>query len=232
MTAPAGGRELLVALKASAGARGPTLSIPVGRPLEAVLRPVATRKEDLNAEDVRLLTEWRNLHARSFLTEFRATEDRTERWLTETVGPDDTRILFMIDDAEGRVVGYTGLAFIDWERGSAEFDSPVRGTEADPRLMTRALRTMMGWAQGQLGLPYIGGRVRSDNRVLKFFQRKLGALEVKRVPLRRIEEPGMVRWVEDPSLPPGEPSLVYMANAAGLNELWGPTEKEPLGKEK
>jgi RimJ/RimL family protein N-acetyltransferase len=222
---PAGGRELLVALKASAKARGPGLSVPVGRPLEAVLRPVATRKGDLNPEDVRLLTEWRNRYVRSFLTEFRATEGRTERWLTETIGPDDTRILFMLDDANGRTVGHASWTNLDWERRSAEFDSPVRGTEVDLRLMTKALRTMMDWAEGQLGLPYFGGRVRSDNRALKWFQRKLGALEVKRVPLRRIEEPGMIRWVEDPSLPPGEPSLVYIANAAGLNKIWAPTEK-------
>lgn len=225
---PANGRELLVALKAAAKAYGPGLSLPIGRPLEAVLRPVATSKGELNPEDVRLLTEWRNRYVRSFLTEFQATEERTERWLTETIGADDTRILFMLDDANGRTVGHIGLAYIDWERGSAEFDSPVRGAEAGLWLMSEAIRTIMDWAEGQLGLPYFGGRARSDNRALKFFQHKFGALEVKRVPLRRIEEPGMIRWVEDPSLPPGEPSLVYIATAAGLNKIWDPTKKRDL----
>ncbi len=221
MMDPAGGRELLVALKASTKARRPGLSLPVGRPLEAVLRPVATREGELNPEDVRLLTEWRNRYVRSFLTEFQATEGRTERWLSETIGSDDTRILFMLDDANGRTVGYIGIFNIDWERGSVEFDSPVRGAGADLWLMAKAMRTMMDWVGGQLGLPYIGGRVRSDNRALKFFQRMLDASEVKRVPLRRIEEPGMIRWVEDPSLPPGEPSLVYVTNGVGLDKIWG-----------
>jgi RimJ/RimL family protein N-acetyltransferase len=224
LTVSARGRELLVALKASAGSRGPVLGIPVGRPLEAFLRPVATRKEDVNAEDVRLLTRWRNHHVRAFLTEFWATQERTERWLTEVVGPDDTRILFMIDDAEGRVVGYTGLAFIDWERGSAEWDAIVRGDKADPETIARALRAMSDWGRGQLGLRCQEGRVRSDNRALKYFLRK-GAFaveEAKRVPLRKVEEAGMTRWVEDPSLPGGsEPSLVYLKLRDAFSEDWG-----------
>jgi RimJ/RimL family protein N-acetyltransferase len=180
--ASSGGRELLIALKATAGSRGPVLSIPVGRPLAAVLRPVATRKAALNVEDVRLLTEWRNRHVRSFLTEFRATEERTERWLTETVGPDDTRILFMVDDTDGCTVGYAGLAHIDWEHGSAEFDAIVRGAKADPRIMTSALWTMIGWARGQLGLRRLGGRVRSDNRILTYRGHLRGFLRSIRLP--------------------------------------------------
>jgi hypothetical protein len=49
-------RELLVTLEASAGVPGPVLSIPVGRPLKTVLRLGTTRKENLNTEDLRLLT--------------------------------------------------------------------------------------------------------------------------------------------------------------------------------
>lgn len=214
MTFP-GGRELLVALKASAGAGGPVLSLPVGRPVEAFLRPVATREGDLNAEDVRLLTEWRNRNVRWFLTEFRATEERTKRWLTETVGPDDTRILFMLDDPEGRTLGYIGLAFIVWEHASVELDAVVNGGEVNPWMMSRAARTLIDWAREQLGLPYVRGRIRSDNRALKFALRSLGAREMKRVPLRRVEEAGRTRWVEDPSLPHSEPSLVYITIADG-----------------
>src|SRR6266536_841028 len=95
------GRELLIALKASTGAQGPVLSIPVGIPVEAILRPVATRRGSLKSNDVRVLTEWRNRFVRAFLTEFQADESRTEKWLTDSVGPDDTRILFMVDSLSG-----------------------------------------------------------------------------------------------------------------------------------
>ena len=203
------GRNLLNAVKASTRPRGPVLSLPVGSPVEAVLRPVATRREDLNAKDVRVLSEWRNRHLRAFLTEFQATEYRTARWLNEMVGPDDTRILFMVDDAKGRTIGYMGLAFIDWENRSAEADAVVRGVEAPPGMMTRALRTLLSWARGQLGLPRLGVRVLSDNTALEFY-RKFGFREVRRTPLRRVEEEDMIRWIEDPSLPHSERSLVHM----------------------
>jgi RimJ/RimL family protein N-acetyltransferase len=211
---PPPGREILVAVKESAGARGSALSLQVGQPIEAVLRPVATRIEGLSAEDVRVLTEWRNRHVRAFLTEFEADESRTRRWLTETVGPDDSRILFMVDAADGRTIGYLGLAFIDWEHGSAEADAVVRGVETLPGVMTKALRTLLGWARGQLGLASLGVRVRSDNPALAFYC-AFGFREVRRVPLRGVCKVDMLRWTEDPSLPSGEPTLVHMTLPTG-----------------
>jgi len=206
-----GSRQLLNVLKAHAAPREPALSLAVGRPVEALLRPVATREGRLNPQDVSALTAWRNRFVHSFLTEFEANEARTSRWLTQAIDPDDTRILFMVDDAhDGRPIGYMGVAFIDWERGSGEADAVVRGGDAPPGLMTLALRTMLTWARDHLELVEIGVRVRSDNTAMIFY-RKFGFQEVKRVPLRRIETHDMVRWIEDESLQSAEASLVHMA---------------------
>lgn len=201
---------MLAALKACSTPGGSSLCLPVGMPPVALLRPVATSRERLNPDDVRVLTEWRNRNVRAFLTEFQADEDRTEKWLAEMVGPDDTRILFMVDDLEGRTVGYIGLAFIDWDAGWGEADAVVKGGETPPGTMTKALHVLLDWAREQLGLSNLGVRVRSDNTALEFY-RKAGFREERRVPLRKIEEEGMTRWVEDPSRDPGEPSLVHMS---------------------
>ena len=203
------GRELLIALKASAPPEGAALCLAVGKPPLAMLRPVATRPDRLNAADVRLLTLWRNRFVKSFLHEFVADEERTRQWLTEMVGPDETRILFMVDDLAGSTVGYMGLAFIDWQTKWGEADAIVRGAEAVPGLMTTAMRTMLDWAQNQLGLKTLGVRVRSDNTALDFY-RKFGFREERRNGLRATEEPDGPRWVEDSSLPATEPSLVHM----------------------
>lgn len=185
------------------------LSIPVGDPVEAVLRPVATVAGNVNANDVRVLTEWRNRFVRSFLTEFEATEARTERWLTEVVGPDPTRILFMLDEVDGRTIGYLGLAFIDWEKRTGEADAIVRGVEAQPGIMTKALLALLRWAHHELGLTTaLNVRVRSDNPAVHFYL-KLGA-ETRRVPLREIEEPDMTRWVEDEAVETSLTELVYI----------------------
>jgi RimJ/RimL family protein N-acetyltransferase len=203
------GRELLIALKASAPAGGPALCLPVGNPPSAMLRPVATNAGKLNEADVRLLTLWRNRFVRSFLHEFEATEERTRRWLTELVGSDETRILFMVDELSSRTLGYMGLAFIDWQTKSGEADAIVRGAEAAPGLMTAAMRTMLDWAQNQLGLQTLGVRVRSDNSALDFYLR-FGFREERRTSLRATAAPDGRHWVEDPSVTPGEPSLVHM----------------------
>lgn len=175
------------------------VTIPVGDPFEAVLRPLVTAAGKINREDVRVLTEWRNRFVRSFLTEFQATEERTKKWLTQVVGPDPTRILFMLDDVHGRTIGYLGLAFIDWEQRTGEADAIVRGVETQPGVMTKALLALLRWAHHELGLTKaLTVRVRSDNPAVDFYL-KLGA-ETRRVPLRAIEEPGMTRWVEADSL--------------------------------
>ena len=199
---------MIQALKASATAGQPCLSLPVGSPVEALLRPVSTTPGKLNDTDVRVLTEWRNRFVKSFLTEFEATETRTASWLSEVIGPDPTRILFMLDDAQGNTVGYLGLGFIDWQQGVGEADAIVRGAEVAPGVMAKAFFTLLGWGYEQLGLETIGARVRSDNPSLNFFL-KIGK-ELKRVPLRRSEEPGMVRWSEDETLVTSPASLVYL----------------------
>jgi RimJ/RimL family protein N-acetyltransferase len=203
-----GGRELLITLKANATANAPYLCIPVGLPVEAVLRPVATAAGRVDAGDVHVLTDWRNRFVSSFLTEFVATEPRTEQWLTEVVGPDPTRILFMLDDALGATVGYLGLAFIDWDNLTGEADAIVRGADTAPGVMARAMFTLLDWAREQLGLKSVGARVRSDNPALRFFLKF--ATETKRVPLRAVQEPDMIRWIQDETLVDAPISLVYI----------------------
>ena len=201
------GRELLIALKASAGP-GRGLCLPAGDPVIALLRPVATAPGRLDRHDVERLTRWRNQHPRSFLTEFEATEERTARWLQDAVGPRDDKILFMIDGLEGRTFGYMGLDFIDWSAGSGEIDAFVRGERGVPGGMTSGLRALVEWGTGQLGLRQLGLRVLSDNAAFDFF-RKHGFVEHGRVPLRRHAEPDRALWVEDPDATSGR-CLVHM----------------------
>jgi hypothetical protein len=163
----------------------------------------------LQPGDVQRLTDWRNRFASAFLTEFQATTDRTARWLTEVVGPNDSKILFMVDDPVGRTFAYAGIDFIDWTALSGEADAIVRGGDAPPGTMTEALRTLMAWARGQLGLHELGVRVRSDNTALEFY-RKIGFREMRRVALREVAEADRVALVEDPSRAAVDPSLVYM----------------------
>ncbi len=203
------GRDWLRSLKSSAGHPGSPACLFVGNPPIATLRVVATQPDRLASDDVACLTKWRNRFVTSFLTEFVATDVQTGRWLTDVVGPDDTKLLFMADGLDGRTFGYLGIAFIDWERGYGEADAVVRGGHATPGTMGTALRTLMAWARSELGLAEIGVRVRSDNPALGFY-RKLGFVEKSRTPLRKTVTGDKTIWTEAPGLETPSPSLVHL----------------------
>jgi RimJ/RimL family protein N-acetyltransferase len=203
----ANGQSILRCFKESAGKPGASLCLCVGQPPAALLRPVATDAHFINQADVEALTKWRNKYVASFLTEFNATVDETSHWLTKMIGPDDTRILFMIDDLSGRTFGYMGIAFIDWEKHYFEADAIVRGDSAPPGTMAACLKGLLAWAKSTLGLHDIHVRVRSDNPAVEFY-RKLGFREEKRVSLRKTAEPGKIIWVEDSA--PSSVQLVHM----------------------
>ena len=172
------------------------------------IRTVATRCEVLDPIDVACLTSWRNKFNKSFLTEFTATNDRTRRWLTDVVHTDDGRILFMIEDECQQQVGYMGLAYIDWNRSYVEADAIVSGGETPKGMMAAALRMLLRWATGPLGLTEVAVRVLSDNPALVFYE-KLGFNEIKRIPLKRVITGDVVSWIEDETLKNPERYLVH-----------------------
>jgi RimJ/RimL family protein N-acetyltransferase len=204
-----GGRRLVAAVKDTArdGVVGLCLrstNAPV------TLRPVGTSPGAASPDDVRALTDWRNRRVSAFLTEFEATPHRTAAWLAGTVGPDPGRIVFTLCDENGDAFGVCGLASVDWATGSLELDGVTRGTTAVPGGMSAGLRTLLGWSLGQLGLSTPRVRVVSDNEHALAFYSRLGFIETHRVPLRRIEEPGLVSWVPDPSGPADARQLVHL----------------------
>lgn len=209
MGTPTPGEQLFAALKSSTRAGQPGLVLPVGQPLEAVIRPIATDPGHLDPVDVQLLTEWRNRHVKSFLTEFVSTSERTAAWLGTAVHANPGKMLFMVDTAAGQRVGHVGLGFIDWQRGYGEADAIVSGGESPPGLMKRSLLALMQWSRDALGLQTLAVRVRSDNTAVDFY-RKVGFCEYQRVPIVATAVPEGIHWAEDVAATDAPASLVYM----------------------
>lgn len=172
------------------------------------LRPVGTSPGAASAEELYVLTQWRNRHVAAFLTEFLATEERTASWLVSTVGPDPGRIVFTLREPNGSIFGVCGLALADWVVGTVELDGVMRGTAAVPGGMSVAIRVLLDWASG-IGLPTALVRVVSNNEHALAFYRRLGFVETDRVALRRVEESGMVTWLPDRSGNTGSRALIH-----------------------
>jgi len=202
------GKDLLKLLKEVTGAPGPQLGLKIAGFDNYFLRPISTRRDLLNPIDITCLTNWRNRHSKAFLTEFHATEERTAKWLYESVHSDDSRILFIIEDEQNQPVGYMGIAYIDWIKSYVEADAIVSGGDTPKGMMFSGLKTLMNWTKGQLGLETVAVRVLSDNPALSFY-RKLGFMEIRRVPLRRLDSNGLVAWIEDSSLAVADRYLVH-----------------------
>ena len=186
------GRELLNHIRKAPPEATP-YRIPIAAFADYNLRCVLTTAP--REDDVERLTEWRNRHVKSFLTEFHATRERTRDWLVNTVANDGGRALFMIEDGAGRIAGYIGLANIDWDRRTAEADSVVRGEPDRPGLMTASLRALLDWARQQLGIQRFSVRVLSDNPAVSFYER-FGFSVRRSVPLRPIKTDDCLAWEE------------------------------------
>jgi RimJ/RimL family protein N-acetyltransferase len=108
------------------------------------------------------LTRWRRRFGRFFLTQFEPTNERTRSWLERVVLPDDSRILFLIKDDAGELVGHLGVCNVT--RESAELDNYMRGRRGgDPKLMLFAGLSLIGWVYGVLGIERMTARVLANN---------------------------------------------------------------------
>jgi len=90
--------------------------------------------DDISSEIVECMTKWRNQGGVFFLTQFHATKERTEKWLTETLLPDRTRGMYLIQDCAGALIGHLGVRRLD--TSCPELDNMLRGrSSGDPQIM-------------------------------------------------------------------------------------------------
>jgi RimJ/RimL family protein N-acetyltransferase len=148
-------------------------------------------------EAVALLADWRRAAADAFPSQFPITLQGTQGWLKEQVLEVPDRVLFWVTDLDGARLGHLGLYRYEPGQRHIEIDNVVRGVpDALPGAMQCGLRTLLDWTFSRLDLNAVYLRVFSDNeRALRLYDR-CGFVETMRMPLTRLEEGDVVRWVE------------------------------------
>ena len=132
------------------------------------------------------LTEWRNADVAAYPSQFTATPASTRTWLRDRVLGAADRMLFLVVDAFGRVVGHMGFASALSTDCSLEMDNIVRGVKAGtPGIMSRAMQTLLDWAEEKLGPREIYLRVFESNKHAIAFYDKLGFTRDKLLPLSK-----------------------------------------------
>lgn len=162
------------------------------------LRPI-TGDTLQNPAEIKLIAEWREASADWFTTRFPLSEAGTARWLEQVWRADD-RILFFVEDEECTPVGQVGILHYDPLKKQCEFDNLLRGRKGKfGNIMIYALITLGIWTIEELDVMEGFIRVVADNyRAIRMYE-SLGAEEIERTLLIRLEENGVTSWV------PGQP---------------------------
>lgn len=125
------------------------------------------------------MTAWRSENQHAYIGRFQPTADKTRSWLNSMVLQNRSRLLFLVADREGCLIGHMGLA-VNSENGTIEIDNVVRGEQQSPGLMKYALRALEEFAESEITLEKLALRVlASNNRAVRFYE-KSGYEEVAR----------------------------------------------------
>jgi RimJ/RimL family protein N-acetyltransferase len=138
-----------------------------------------------NDEIVAAMARWRSVHRDAFLTVFESTTDKTRGYIRKILLPDPTRILFLVREAAtDAVVGNLGLNNISTAR--AELDNVLRGEAVTRRdMMHLAMLALLNWAFGSLAVTSVSLNVLGHNLRAMRAYRRVGFVEISRVPLSR-----------------------------------------------
>jgi len=157
-------RDMVRALKGARSCGGTAASIEIRHESGACIGTLTplTPREAGDGELCAALSRWRRMYRKNFLTQFESTPQRTAQWLTSRVLADDTRVLFLIRDQDGRPVGNFGLCNISAE--CAELDNLIRGERGgDARLIYFAELALLAWAYTTLDVQTACLHVMSTN---------------------------------------------------------------------
>ncbi len=131
---------------------------------------------ELHTQDqhvIEKLAAWRQKNAQFFPSQFPVTLEGTATWLRKGVLDVEDRILFLVIDPVGQMVGHLGYANGFMENGLLEIDNVVRG-EKDfcPGIMHTAMQELISWAEEFIAPEQIFLRVFADNeRAINFYKK-------------------------------------------------------------
>lgn len=194
-------------------------AIPIGQ--KGFLVPVCrAHLEDL--ELIKNLTAWRNTNVDVYSTQFTATEASTKVWMLDCLLAVDDRILFLVCDIKGKVLGHIGFNACHNPELNFEIDNVVKGDDRSEKgLFSDAMVALMEWARKVINVDNFFLRVMDKNQHAIDFYKKNEFIEQKRLPLTKVIKGESVNYVD---AKPGEVPERYF-----IQMIWKPA-REYVGK--
>lgn len=155
------------------------------------LLPISQLHLDDN-ELIEKLTTWRNENKTVYPSQFVATTKSTKDWMLQRLLDVPDRILFLIVNKHGKVIGHIGfanaLADLNNDLCSLEIDNVVRGVKEESKgIMAAAMNSLIAWADEKLMPEQIILRVFSDNQHAIQFYLNNGFNKANTIPLFKEE---------------------------------------------
>jgi perosamine synthetase len=162
-------------------------------------------------ELLRNLTEWRNVNVEVYPTQFLATIESTRSWMIDRLLNVADRILFLVVDNHGKVVGHIGFNGCHNDRFYFEIDNVVKGSESSEKgLFSKALITLIEWARKTVNVDGFFLRVMDDNlHAIEFYKRNHFYEEAK-IPLLKKVSTGLITYVEASSTKDYDKNFIQM----------------------
>lgn len=146
---------------------------------------------------LRNLTEWRNTNVEVYPTQFIATIESTRSWMIDRLLNVADRILFLVVDTHGNIMGHMGLNGCHNDRLFFEIDNVIKGcANSEKGLFSKALLSLMEWARKTINVDGFILRVMEDNPHAIEFYKKNNFHEEARIPLSKKVDKGLTTFVE------------------------------------
>lgn len=153
----------------------------------------------LHLEDEQLVVKlgsWRKAASFAYPTRFPVTDEGTHRWMKDSVLDKEDRLLFLIHDEVGRLVGHVGFANGYNDKGLLELDNILRGESFARRgIISESVIALQNWGRKVIFAEAFYLRVLDSNSHAVTFYKKLGYVEENRDYLKMIVEEGVEKLI-------------------------------------
>jgi RimJ/RimL family protein N-acetyltransferase len=135
-----------------------------------ILLPV-TKEIESQKDVIRRMSHERNFYSTNFFSQTTVTEHSTLTYLRAGAISDDSRILFLIRDKQGMLMGQVG--FKNLKGASTELDAVMKYRNSYFS-MYRVIQFLLDEIRVQLQIKFVSLEVRSDNKKAILLYEKLG----------------------------------------------------------
>ena len=147
---------------------------------------------------LKALADWRNANVSAYPTQFVATLESTRSWAEAGLLGNEGRILFLVINSYGALIGHLGFNNCTNNRSRFEIDNVVRGRDHNKGILSESMKALCAWANKTFNLDGIYLRVLETNTHAIEFYERLGFVRGKETKLKKVQNGEVINLESQP----------------------------------